>query len=169
MRVKTISFAVFCDSAPLVLTVRCRTVANTLSIGLEVRKWPQCSAGKSKNASIACLFFVRQATPFGYLTPYFSEKTANAASASARVPACWMSSRSDLTAGAICLGKQFWTFFTLCTQHRWCFVPGNVLSSAFQNPMAPSPTAISGATDSPRPLMSVSNSCQLCALSRKPT
>ena len=35
---KTISLAVSCDSAPLVRTVRCRTVANTLSIGLEVRR-----------------------------------------------------------------------------------------------------------------------------------
>jgi len=31
------SFAVFCDNAPLVRTVRCLTVANTLSIGLPVR------------------------------------------------------------------------------------------------------------------------------------
>ena len=37
-RVKTISFAVFCESAPLVRTVRCRTVAKTLSIGLAVRR-----------------------------------------------------------------------------------------------------------------------------------
>ena len=35
---KTISFAVFCESAPLVRTVRCRTVAKTLSIGLPVRR-----------------------------------------------------------------------------------------------------------------------------------
>jgi hypothetical protein len=54
----------------------------TLSMGFDVRKCPQCSAGKSKNASIASLSFVlcplsfvRQATPFSYLTPYFSEKT----------------------------------------------------------------------------------------------
>ena len=32
-KVKTISFAVFCESAPLVRTVRCLTVANTLSMG----------------------------------------------------------------------------------------------------------------------------------------
>ena len=44
---KTISLAVVGDSAPLVRTVRCRTVANTLSIGFEVRRWSQCSAGKS--------------------------------------------------------------------------------------------------------------------------
>ena len=36
---------VFCESAPLVRTVRCLTVANTLSIGFEVRRWSQCSAG----------------------------------------------------------------------------------------------------------------------------
>ncbi len=32
------SFAVFCDSAPLVRTVLWRTVANTLSVGLPVRR-----------------------------------------------------------------------------------------------------------------------------------
>ena len=35
---KTISLAVDGDSDPLVLTVLCRTVANTLSIGFEVRR-----------------------------------------------------------------------------------------------------------------------------------
>jgi hypothetical protein len=35
----TISRAVVGDSAPLVRTVRCRTVANTLSIGFVVRRW----------------------------------------------------------------------------------------------------------------------------------
>ena len=43
----TIRRAVSCDNALLVRTVRCRTVANTLSIGLDVRRWSQCSAGKS--------------------------------------------------------------------------------------------------------------------------
>src|SRR3954470_17355717 len=32
---------------PLVLSCRSRTVENTLSIGLVVRMWTQCSAGKS--------------------------------------------------------------------------------------------------------------------------
>ena len=89
-----------------------RAVANTLSMGFEVRRWPQCSAGNSKNASIASRSLVRLATPFSYLTPYFSQKPVSAVSASAR----WISSRSDFTAVAICLGKQFRTFFTLCTQ-----------------------------------------------------
>jgi hypothetical protein len=35
---KTISFAIFGDSDPSVRTVPCRTVANTLSIGLDVRR-----------------------------------------------------------------------------------------------------------------------------------
>src|SRR5712672_2398268 len=51
----TMSLAVLVDRAPFVLTVRCRTVANTLSIGFDVRRWSQCSAGKSKNASSASL------------------------------------------------------------------------------------------------------------------
>ncbi|MGC0394378.1 hypothetical protein ABIF91_006764 [Bradyrhizobium sp. USDA 241] len=53
MSLNTISFAVCCDSDPLVRTVRWRTVAKTLSIGFELRRWIQCSAGKSKKASRA--------------------------------------------------------------------------------------------------------------------
>ena len=49
----TISRAVVGDSEPLVRTVLCRTVANTLSIGFVVRRWIQCSAGQSKKASNA--------------------------------------------------------------------------------------------------------------------
>ena len=37
----------------------------------------------------------------------------------------------------------FNTFAVLCTQHRWCRVPGKTSSSAVQKPSAPSPTAIS--------------------------
>ena len=37
----TISRAVSCDSAPFVRIVLWRTVANTLSIGFEVRRWSQ--------------------------------------------------------------------------------------------------------------------------------
>ena len=37
----TMRRAVSCDSAPFMRTVRCLTVANTLSIGFEVRKWSQ--------------------------------------------------------------------------------------------------------------------------------
>src|SRR5207244_5040394 len=66
------SLAVFADRAPFVLTVRCRTVANTLSIGFDVRRWSQCSAGKSKKASSASRSFVRQATALSYLAPYLS-------------------------------------------------------------------------------------------------
>ena len=35
------------DPGPLVTFVRCRTVAKVDSIGLVVRKWIQCSAGRS--------------------------------------------------------------------------------------------------------------------------
>jgi hypothetical protein len=37
----TIRRAVACESAPFVRTVRCRTVAKTLSTGLAVRRWSQ--------------------------------------------------------------------------------------------------------------------------------
>jgi hypothetical protein len=46
----------------LVRTVRCRTVTNPLSIGFDVRRWSQCSAGKSKKASKASRSLVRQET-----------------------------------------------------------------------------------------------------------
>jgi len=48
MSLNTISFAVCCDSDPLVRTVRWRTVAKTLSIGSELRRWIQCSAGSRR-------------------------------------------------------------------------------------------------------------------------
>ena len=35
------------EPGPLVTLVRCRTVAKVDSIGLVVRRWIQCSAGKS--------------------------------------------------------------------------------------------------------------------------
>ena len=66
-------------------------------------------------------------------------------------------------------GNLLSTFEILCNQHRWWRVPGKTSSSAFQKPSAPSPTAISGATASPRALRSTSSSRQLCALSRMPT
>src|SRR5665647_3079171 len=63
----------------------------------------------------------------------------------------------------------FNTFAVLCTQHRWCCVPGKTSSSAFQKPSAPSPTAISGVIFNPRLFTSMRSSRQLCALSRTPT
>src|SRR5882762_2353977 len=80
----TMSLAVLVDRAPFVLTVRCRTVANTLSIGFDVRRWSQCSAGKSKKASRASRSLVRQATALSYLALYLSANTSMAASAAAR-------------------------------------------------------------------------------------
>ena len=47
---KTMSRAVSCESAPFVRTVRWRTVAKALSIGFDVRRCVQCSAGKSKKS-----------------------------------------------------------------------------------------------------------------------
>lgn len=49
------SFAVFCDSAPLVRTVRWRTVANTLSIGFEVRRQPHNHIPGDHNMSAVAL------------------------------------------------------------------------------------------------------------------
>src|SRR5438045_836756 len=44
---KTMAIAVLVERHPLERTVRCRTVANVLSMGLVVRRCFQCSAGKS--------------------------------------------------------------------------------------------------------------------------
>ena len=57
-------------------TLRWRTVAKTLSTGLDVRRWSQCSAGKSKNVSRASVSLVRQAAAGAYLIPYFPAKTS---------------------------------------------------------------------------------------------
>ena len=75
-----------CGPLP-VRTVRWRTVANTLSIGLDVCRWSQCSAGKSKKASGVSRFFVKQTTALSYLAPYLSANTSIAISAAARVGA----------------------------------------------------------------------------------
>ena len=78
---KTMSRAVSCESAPFMRTVRWRTVAKALSIGFDVRRCVQCSAGKSKNASRSLR---RQSTSLSYLGAYFSAKAVIAASATAR-------------------------------------------------------------------------------------
>src|SRR5215468_9507004 len=70
------SLAVFAERAPFVRTVRCRTAANTLSIGFDVRRWSQCSAGKSKKASRASRSLVKQATALSYLARYLSANTS---------------------------------------------------------------------------------------------
>src|SRR5512144_2444916 len=62
----------------------------------------------------------------------------------------------------------FSTLAVLCTQQRWCRVPGKTSSIAFQKPSAPSPTARSGAISSRRRLTSTRSSRQLCTLSRTP-
>src|ERR1700680_1071496 len=62
----------------------------------------------------------------------------------------------------------FKSLAALGTQPRWCLAPGRPSSIAFQKPSAPSPTARSGAISSPRCLMSMRSSRQLCALSAHP-
>ena len=73
-----------------------------------------------------------------------------AVATAARVSACRMSRRSDSTAGWMDLGTLFGTFAVLLTPQHRCHVPGKTSSRAFQNPSAPSPTAISGAIARPR-------------------
>lgn len=47
MSLKAIARPAALDPGPLVTLVRSRTVANVDSIGFEVLRWIQCSAGKS--------------------------------------------------------------------------------------------------------------------------
>ena len=93
---KTMTSAVRWLRQPFVRTVRCRTVAKTLSIGFVVRRCCQCSAGKSKKASMASRSLVRQVTAASYLAWYFLANTPKAASASARLWAFQISARSVL-------------------------------------------------------------------------
>ena len=72
-------------------------------------------------------------------------------------------SRGQVEAACTDSATLFNTFAVLCTQHRWCGVPGKTSSSAFQKPSAPSPTAISGVIFNPRLFTSMRSSRQLCA------
>src|SRR5262245_8997890 len=65
--------------------------------------------------------------------------------------------------------RLFSTLAVLCTQQRWPRVCGHTSSIACQKPSAPSATASSGATASPRRFRSSSSSFQDCALSRTPS
>ena len=78
---KTMSRAVSSDGAPFMRTVRCRTVAKALSIGFDVRRCVQRSAGKSKNVNSASRSLSRQSTALSYLGAYFSAQIVIAASA----------------------------------------------------------------------------------------
>ena len=63
-------------------------VANVDSIGLVVRKWLQCSAGKSENVSKAYRSFFMQLQAGVYFAPYFSKNASKACSALAFASAC---------------------------------------------------------------------------------
>lgn len=61
--------------APLVTLVRSRTVAKLDLIGLVVRRWVQCSAGKPKNASSSSSSSAIRLTTLGYFAPYTRSKS----------------------------------------------------------------------------------------------
>ena len=69
------------DPGPLVTRCRSRRVANVDSIGLVVRRWTQCSAGNSKNASSTSRSSVIFAAALGHLTPYSAANALAAARA----------------------------------------------------------------------------------------
>lgn len=69
MSLKTMESAAARLPAPLVTLVLSRTVAKVDSIGLVVRRWIQCSAGKSKNASSSSSWSTIRLTTLGVLRP----------------------------------------------------------------------------------------------------
>ena len=81
---KIIASAVRRDGQPLLASVRSRTVAEVLSMGLLARRCCQCSAGKSWRASRASRSLVRQAAALSDSTT----KRSNATSG------CWWFSAS---------------------------------------------------------------------------
>src|SRR6201987_5180913 len=112
---------------------------------------------------------MRHSTAFSYLTPQISTKTSNAASASFLVSAIQISCSSRLAFEYWLFGSLFSTLAVLCTQQRWPRGCGHTSSIACEKPRAPSATASSGATASPRRFRSSSSSFQDCALSRTPS
>src|SRR2546421_6858263 len=77
-------------------------------------------------------------------------KASNAASASLLVSAIQISCSDRLAFGCWLFGSLLRTLAVLCTQQRCSRVVGHSSPSAFQNPSAPSATAILGATIRPR-------------------
>src|SRR5204862_4142975 len=96
-------------------------------------------------------------------------KASNAASATLLVSAIQISCNDRLAFGCWLFGSLLRTLAVLCTQQRCSRVVGHSSPSAFQNPSAPSATAILGATIRPRFFKSSSSSRQSCALSRAPS
>src|SRR6476660_7015655 len=96
-------------------------------------------------------------------------KASNAVSASALVSAIQISCNDRFAFGCWLFGSLFRTLAVLCTQQRCSTHVCHTSPSAFQNPSAPSATAILGAIARPRFFKSTSNSRQSCALSRAPS
>ncbi len=115
----TMVFAVSCDKAPFMRTVRWRTVANTLSIGFVVRKCVQCSAGKSKNVSSASRSLSETFDGIAVFGGEFRRRTlAIAASAAARLGESQISRKSRVRASCSDFGSLSSTLIVMCTQQR---------------------------------------------------
>src|SRR5664280_1899813 len=96
--------------------------------------------GEVVEGHIVSRSFVRHSTALSYFAPYFSAKTSIATSAEARFGAKYTSRKSFFMFACTDSATLFNTFAVLCTQHRWCRVPGKTSSIAFQKPSPPSPT-----------------------------
>src|SRR5437868_13526282 len=97
------------------------------------------------------------------------DKASNAVTASFLVSAIQISCSARLALVCRLFGILFRMLAVLCTQQRCSRVVGHTSPSAFQNPSAPSATAICGAVVRPRRFKSSSRSRQDCELSRMPS
>src|SRR4029077_3969337 len=115
---KIMASAVLFERHPLERTVRWRTVANELSMGLVVRRCFQAQPG-SRRRQATRRDPIRHSTALSYLTPQVSMKASNAASASFLVSAIQISWSARLAFDCWLLGSLFKTLAVLCTQQRW--------------------------------------------------
>src|ERR1700724_3470885 len=97
------------------------------------------------------------------------ERVSNAATASFLVSAIQISCSARLALVCRLFGSLFRMLAVLCTQQRCSRVVGHTSPSAFQNPSAPSATAICGAVVRPRRFKSSSRSRHDWELSRIPS
>lgn len=149
----------------LVRTVRCSAVANTVSIGLVVRKMaPVLGRGVIERQQIRAIYdeAINSAPIFSTV---FLAKISSASSAATRCGAIKTSCRAFLMPPR----KQLKRVDGLCCQQRCGRALGKTSSSAFQKPRAPSPTGGSGAICSSRRRMSIRSSRRLRAISPTPT
>ena len=115
-------------------TVRCRTVANTLSIGLAVLEVVPVLGGEVEEGEERVPVSLQAGDGLLVLRPVFLHEGVERERGRRPVGARVISFRSLLTCSAMEFGTALRTLTTLCTQQRWWAVEGNTSSRAFQKP-----------------------------------